>query len=87
MYRWVAVAVLLVLVACSQAPQVAQPEPSGQEILEDMRQLGVEPEAIQAYQQALQFNTETFNRAIVQTIAQYAQPISKQLPVQRLDAA
>lgn len=40
-----------------------------------------------AYQQALQFNTEIFNRAIVQTIAQYARPISKQLPVQRLDAA
>jgi L-malate glycosyltransferase len=40
-----------------------------------------------AYQQALQFNTQQFNKAITQTIAQCARPISKQLPVQRLDAA
>jgi L-malate glycosyltransferase len=40
-----------------------------------------------AYQQALQFNTQQFNKAITQTIAQCAGPISKQLPVQRLDAA
>jgi hypothetical protein len=53
MRKWVWLAGLVLLAACSQAPQVAQPEPVGQEILEDMRQLGVEPEAIQAYEQAL----------------------------------
>lgn len=53
MKRWLGLlGLLLVLAACSQTP-LNLPE-SGQETLEDMRQLGVETEAIQAYEQALQ---------------------------------
>lgn len=49
--RWVGVLLLLVLAACSQPS--AEPTPTGQDILQDMRQLGVSPEAIQAYEQSL----------------------------------
>lgn len=49
---WIALAGVLWLAACSQPTQVAPP--TGQDILQDMRQVGVSPEAIQAYEQSLQ---------------------------------
>ncbi|MDX2007297.1 MAG: phospholipase A2 [Meiothermus sp.] len=58
---------MLLLVACSQAPQAVQTEPSGAQILEEMRQLGVEREAIAAYEQALQ-NVEAA-RAGIESLA------------------